>query len=60
MFCRDAERIYHEILKYSVGRARILATDCVLDASLAYGRNMRHSIAEVTNNRWAYMIVHSR
>jgi hypothetical protein len=50
-FTEMHRRMCHEELRCFVGQARILAKDCVLDASLAYGRNMRHSITEVTNNR---------
>jgi hypothetical protein len=50
-FIEMHRRICHEELRCLVGQARILAKDCVLDASLAYRRNMRHSITEVTNNR---------
>jgi hypothetical protein len=45
----------HEVLTCSVGQARILAKDCVLDASLVYGRDMRHLVTEVTYSKRTYM-----
>jgi hypothetical protein len=50
-------RMCHEKFRCFVGQARILAKDCVLDASLGYRRNMRHSLTESTSNRRTYMAV---